>query len=70
MQVLENSNRIVLDPLENIYIYIYIYIYKIYVNLTVMTTVINLNHFEITQAELCLKGIYVKAFYYHIFRYF
>ena len=30
-------------------------------NLTVMTTPLNFNHFWITQAELCLKGTFVKA---------
>ena len=37
MQDLENNNLIILDPLRNIY--------EIYANLTVMTTLLNLNHF-------------------------
>ena len=41
-----------LDPLGNIY--------EIYGNLIVMT-LLNFNHFWITQAELCLKGTFVKA---------
>ena len=53
MQDLENNNLIILDPLRNIY--------EIYANLTVMTTLLNLNHFWIIQAELCLKGPFVKA---------
>ena len=53
MQDLENNNCIILDPLENIY--------EIYADLTVMTF-LNLNHFWITtQAELCLKGTFVKV---------
>ena len=52
MQDLENNNSINLDPLQNIY--------EIYANLTVIT-LLNLNHFWIIQAELCLKGRFVKA---------
>ena len=51
MQDLKN-NSINLDPLRNIF--------EIYANLTVIT-LLNLNHFWITQAELCLKGTFVKA---------
>ena len=53
MQDLENNNWVILDPLGNIY--------EIYVNLTVMTTVLNLSYFWIKQAELCLKDTFVKA---------
>ena len=53
MQDLESNNWIILDPLGNIY--------EIYTNLTVMTTLLNLNHFWILQAELCLKGTSIKA---------
>ena len=52
MQDLENNNLIILDPLGNIY--------EIYANLAVMT-LLNFNHFWVTQAELCLKGTIVKA---------
>ena len=52
MQNLENNNWIILGPLGNIY--------EIYANLTVIT-LSNLNHFWITQAELCLKDTFVKA---------
>ena len=52
MQDLENSNWIVLDPIENIY--------GIYANLTVMT-LLNFSDLWITQAELCLKDTFVKA---------
>ena len=37
MQDLESNNWIILDPLGNMY--------EIYTNLTVMTTLLNLNHF-------------------------
>ena len=37
MQVLKNNNSIILDSLGNIY--------EIHTNLTVMTTILNLNHF-------------------------
>ena len=37
MQDLENNNWVILDPLGNIY--------EIYVNLTVMTTVLKLRYF-------------------------
>ena len=47
MQDLENNNWITLDPLGNIY--------ETYANLTVMT-ILNQEHFWITQAELCLKA--------------
>ena len=47
-----NYNGIILDPLRNIY--------EIYANLAV-TTLLNLNHFWITQAELCLNGTFIKA---------
>ena len=43
---------IILDPLGNIY--------EMYAHLTVMTTLLNINHFWITQAGLCLKGTFVK----------
>ena len=43
MQDLENINWLILDPLGNIY--------EIYVNLTVMNTLLNLNYFWIKQAE-------------------
>ena len=52
VQKLGNNNLINLDLLGNIY--------EIYANLTV-TTPLNLNHFWITQAELFLKGTFVKA---------
>ena len=52
MQDFENNNWIILDPWENIY--------EIYANLTVMT-LLNLNLFWTTRAELCLKGTFVKA---------
>ena len=52
MQGSENNNYIILDPLGNIY--------EIYANLTVMTTISNVNHFFISQAELNLKGTFVK----------
>ena len=52
MRDLENDNWIILDPLGNIY--------EIYANLTVMT-LLNLNHFWITQAELYLNIALVKA---------
>ena len=42
-----------MDPLRNIY--------EIYANLTKMIIHLNLNHFWITQAELCLKGTFVVA---------
>ena len=47
MQDLENNNWITLDPIRNIY--------ETYANLTVMT-LLNQEHFWITQAELCLKA--------------
>ena len=53
MQDLENSNWIILDPLGNIY--------EICANLTVMTTLLNLNHFWITQTELYQIGTFVKS---------
>ena len=53
MQDFENNYWIILDPLGNIY--------EIYGNLTVMTTLINLIHFWITQVELWLKGTLAKA---------
>ena len=46
MQDLENNNWITLDPLGNIY--------ETYANLIVVT-LLNQEHFWITQAELCLK---------------
>ena len=52
VQKLGNNNLINLDLLGNIY--------EIYANLTV-TTPLNLNHFWIKQAELFLKGTFVKA---------
>ena len=52
IQDLENNNWIIVDPLGNIY--------EAYANQTVIT-LLNLNHFLITQAELCLKGTFVKA---------
>ena len=53
MQNFENNSWIILHQLGNIY--------EIYGYLTVSTTLLNLNHFWITQAELCLKGAFVKA---------
>ena len=53
MQDFENNSLIILDSLGNNF-------YDIYGTLTVMT-LLNLNHFWITQAELCLKGKFVKA---------
>ena len=52
MENLENNNWIILDPLGNTY--------EIYANLTVMT-LLNLNHFWIMQAELCLKDMFVSV---------
>ena len=52
MQDWENNNQIILDPLGNIN--------EIYANLNVIT-LLNLNHFWIIQAELCLKGTFVKV---------
>ena len=52
MQGLEKNNRIILDPLGNIH--------EIYDNVTVMI-LLRVNHFWITQAELCLKSTFVKA---------
>ena len=52
MQDLENNNYIILDSLGSIN--------EIYSNLTMMT-LLNLNHVWIIQAELCLKGTFVKA---------
>ena len=46
MQDLEDNNWIILDPLQKIY--------EIYVNLTVMTILLKLNHFWQIQAELSL----------------
>ena len=51
MQELEN-NQSILDPFGNTY--------EIYANLTMMT-LLNLNQYWITQAELYLKGTFVKA---------
>ena len=53
MQVLKNNNWIILDSLGNIY--------EIHTNLTVMTTILNLNHFWIIQAKLCLKDTFVTT---------
>ena len=55
MQYLENSNWIILDPLGNIY--------EIYANINVIPpfSLLNLNHFRIKQADLCLIGTIVKA---------
>ena len=53
VQDFENNSLIILDSLGNNF-------YDIYETLTVMT-LLNLNHFWITQAELCLKGKFVKA---------
>ena len=52
IQDLKNNNWLILDLLGNIY--------EIYVNLTVIN-LLNLYHFWITQAGLCLKGTFVKA---------
>ena len=52
MQDWENNNQIILDPLGNIN--------EIYANLNVIT-LLNLNHFWIIEAELCLKGTFVKV---------
>ena len=52
MEDLENNNWIILDSLGNIF--------ELYANVTVMTTLLNLNTLWITQAELCLKGTFVK----------
>ena len=52
MQDLENSNWIILEPLWNIY--------DIYAN-QIVTTLLNLDHFWITQVESCLKGPFVNA---------
>ena len=53
MQVLKNNNWIILDSLGNIY--------EIHTNLTVMTTILNLNRFWIIQAKLCLKDTFVTT---------
>ena len=52
MQDLENNDLIILDTLGNIY--------TIYANLA-LVSLLNLNHFWITQAELCLKGTIVNV---------
>ena len=49
---LENS-CIILDTLGNVY--------ENYANLIVMTNLLNLDDFWITQTELCLKVTFVKA---------
>ena len=54
MQDLVNNNWISLDPLGNIY--------EIYANLSVIT-LLNINQFWITQAELHLKGTFVKVIF-------
>ena len=58
MEDLENNNWIILDPLG--------IIYKIYANMTVMT-LLNCNHLLITQAELCLKGTFVKGIFFCVY---
>ena len=52
MQDLKKKVQIILDPLG--------YINETYANLTMMI-LLNLNDFLIIQAELCLKGTFVKT---------
>ena len=52
MQDLQNNNWITLDPLGNIY--------EIYANLTAMT-LLNQEHFWITQTELCLRAGFIQG---------
>ena len=35
--------------------------FRKYINLTVITTVLNLDHFWISEAELCLKIVFVEG---------